>query len=99
MMKNMFVEMDKNQNGWICLNELKKYLITNQYTIDSSEKKIFEELLQKVDLNKDGMIDFKEFIAATIKQLILEKHNLNNLNMSDIEAVKEQFVSGNMDNS
>lgn len=65
MLEESFMEMDKNGNGRISLNELKEVLQRN-FAINSSEA---ESLFERVD-DGDAEICFSEFLAAAMQERI-----------------------------
>lgn len=58
----MFNSIDKNNDGYITLKELQKGL---QATTTKSKEEI-ETIMMSVDTDKNGAINFNEFIAATL---------------------------------
>ena len=57
-MHDVFKILDKDKNGKISKNELKKAL--NEEDIDEEE---LNQFIKKFDLNGDGEIDYVEFIT------------------------------------
>mmetsp|Transcript_38624 Transcript_38624/g.44250 ORF Transcript_38624/g.44250 Transcript_38624/m.44250 type:complete len:127 (+) Transcript_38624:601-981(+) len=62
---NIFKELDKNKDGYITMHELKSTL-KNFYNEDE-----LKEILQGVDTDKNGAINYTEFIAATLDQILI----------------------------
>ena len=58
-LKNAFEFFDKDRNGSITIEELRQTLRDDQVLL--SDAKI-EALIKEVDFNKDGVIDYHEFI-------------------------------------
>ena len=56
-----FKRADSNQEGFISLEKMEIMIREKCPNID---QKVLNRILQKVDLNKDGKIDIKEFVAA-----------------------------------
>lgn len=66
-LKELFVSLDKNQDGLVSLEELKdgaKKLGDNNSTVVGS----LEELIRGLDCNDSSTIDYTEFIAATLSK-------------------------------
>ncbi|CAA3006581.1 calmodulin 3 [Olea europaea subsp. europaea] len=57
-LKNVFATFDKNHDGFITKKELEESL--KRIGISATEKDV-EEMVEKVDSNRDGLIDFDEF--------------------------------------
>lgn len=55
-----FEKLDKNKDGYITLKELHKGLGEN-YDLKDAQK-----ILESVDTDKNGAIDYNEFLAATL---------------------------------
>ena len=75
-LKNTFAQFDKNGDGRLSKQEL----------IDGYAKLVGEEqaeedtenIMTEVDINKDGFVDYSEFIIASMsKKKLLSKKNLN----------------------
>ena len=65
-LRKIFKSFDKCQDGQITYDELEKGLIEfNPSKLSESEIK---ELFDKIDVDKNGKIDYTEFLAATIKE-------------------------------
>ena len=62
---NMFKKLDKNKDGYITMHELKSAL-KNNYAEDE-----LKEILKGVDTDKNGAINYTEFIAATLDKMLL----------------------------
>ena len=63
-LKSAFSYYDKDSNGNICLDELKQCLQSEELTLPDSA---IEKLMKEVDSNKDGIIDYNEFIIMMKK--------------------------------
>ena len=59
----MFLRLDKDNDGTLSMDELKTGMaeILTFFNIDESE---LMDMVRKVDLNNDGVIDYQEFITA-----------------------------------
>jgi len=69
-----FIKLDKNKDGYITLKELQKGL-GDQYT-----KEEILQIMDSVDTDKNGAIDYNEFVAATLDGEIAK--NLKKLEMA-----------------
>ena len=56
---NLFNKIKKNYSVGIYKEDISKFMKKNKYKINSSE---IELLMERFDKNKDGMIDYKEFL-------------------------------------
>jgi len=63
-LREMFMRMDKDQTGDITAIELKDALNEAQIKIDDSE---LEQIINNVDYHGDRMINYSEFLSATIQ--------------------------------
>lgn len=63
-LKQAFEYFDKDGNGTITLEELKDTLWCDDLLLDESE---IEKIISDIDQNKDGMIDYKEFLEMMKK--------------------------------
>ena len=61
-----FRQLDKNNDGYITLSELKSVL---RGTIEESD---LQEMLSGVDTDQNGAINYTEFIAATLNKTHLK---------------------------
>lgn len=62
--KKLFEQLDKNKDGYITVKELQE--VANDVRSDIDIKNI----IMSVDLDKNGAINYSEFIAATMNELI-----------------------------
>ena len=62
--KHMFKALDKNQDGFLCVDEIKH--LWNIFTNDNfdlpSEEEV-EDIVRSLDVNGDGKVDYNEFLA------------------------------------
>ena len=90
-MKSIFIGLDTDKNGTLSKEELRDGLkackllellqpphLPNQATsATSTEDEHYKILLERMDLDNDGRIDYLEFIQAAIEhQSLLNKENL-----------------------
>ena len=59
----MFMRMDKDQTGDITITELREALNEAQLKIDDKE---LEKIINEVDFHGDRLINYSEFLSATI---------------------------------
>ncbi|KAI7756794.1 hypothetical protein M8C21_014465, partial [Ambrosia artemisiifolia] len=72
-LKDQFQAIDVDKSGAISLEEMKQALAKDlPWKIKESR---VSEILEAIDSNTDGLIDFKEFVAATLHVHQLEEHN------------------------
>ncbi|MCO5547017.1 hypothetical protein L7F22_000457 [Adiantum nelumboides] len=69
-LKNIFREMDTDNNGKITLDELKQGLAKQGSALAEIE---IRKLMETADVDKSGSIDYMEFITATINMNKMEK--------------------------
>ncbi|GAX77057.1 hypothetical protein CEUSTIGMA_g4503.t1 [Chlamydomonas eustigma] len=70
-LRNMFREIDTDKNGVISFAELNEAL--NSKGLAQAQA---QELLKNTDVNGDGVIDYEEFLGATVHQQRLVKDEL-----------------------
>ncbi|XP_065197892.1 EF-hand calcium-binding domain-containing protein 6-like [Sycon ciliatum] len=78
-LSELFLEIDTNKDGTISPQELREFLQENY--LNSSDAN-FQRLWQLCDINRDGMIQFSEFLSA----MGLE------LNPGDVQGVSQQIA-------
>ena len=61
-LKHIFNYFDINKNGLICCEEFKS--IITQCNIEQYRDKTVEQIIADVDTNKDGKIDYGEFLKS-----------------------------------
>ncbi|CAK9219698.1 unnamed protein product [Sphagnum troendelagicum] len=72
-LQDQFDAIDVDQNGTITLEEMKNALSADKpWSVRESR---ISEILQAMDANMDGMIDFDEFVVATMHMHQLEENN------------------------
>ena len=67
ILKNCFEYFDKNKNGEITVDEIKKTFKNYKEKITEDE---FYNIVKECDLDKNGVIDFNEFKIVIEKILI-----------------------------
>ncbi len=70
---DLFAEIDTDQDGFLSLAELHNALLSKGIRIGGQQAKT---LLNLTDLNGDGVIDYAEFLGATVHQMRLDKDEL-----------------------
>lgn len=80
--------MDKNKDGYITLKELHKGLGKN-FSLEDIQK-----IMDSVDTDKNGAIDYNEFLAATLDGEIAK--NLKKLEMAFkyFDSNQDGFIDG-----
>ena len=61
LVRQMFLGLDKNKDGTISAYELR--IFCKLFKPHDSEEEPFSDLLVKFDSNKDGKIDYNEFVS------------------------------------
>jgi hypothetical protein len=72
-LRNLFREMDANGDGVLTLLELQDAISTKGLSLPDAQAK---SLLAGIDLNVNGVVDYEEFLAATVHQNRLDKDEL-----------------------
>ena len=89
-MKQAFKDIDQNADGTLSKQELEEYL---SYQDMTSEQ--VEEFINKLDLDKNGEIDKKEFNYHYIESMIDESFTMNWIhltNFSDFWSTSRYFL-------
>ncbi|XP_031258709.1 calcium-dependent protein kinase 28-like [Pistacia vera] len=72
-LRDQFDAIDVDKNGSISLEEMRQAL-AKDLPWKLKESRVLE-ILQAIDCNTDGLVDFTEFVAATLHVHQLEEHN------------------------
>ncbi|XP_027179305.1 calcium-dependent protein kinase 18-like [Coffea eugenioides] len=72
-LRDQFHAIDVDKNGSISLEEMRQAL-AKDLPWKMKDSRVLE-ILQAVDSNADGLVDFSEFVAATLHVHQLEEHN------------------------
>ncbi|KAJ8549183.1 hypothetical protein K7X08_032890 [Anisodus acutangulus] len=72
-LRDQFSAIDVDKNGVISLEEMRTAL-AKDLPWKMKESRVLE-ILQAIDSNTDGLVDFPEFVAATLHVHQLEEHN------------------------
>ncbi|XP_024974389.1 calcium-dependent protein kinase 28-like [Cynara cardunculus var. scolymus] len=72
-LKDQFHAIDVDKNGAISLEEMRQAL-AKDIPWKMKESRVLE-ILEAIDSNTDGIVDFMEFVAATLHVHQLEEHN------------------------
>ncbi|XP_076919377.1 calcium-dependent protein kinase 28-like [Bidens hawaiensis] len=72
-LKDQFQAIDVDKNGAISLEEMRQAL-AKDVPWKMKDSRVLE-ILQAMDSNTDGLVDFSEFVAATLHVHQLEEHN------------------------
>lgn len=72
-LREVFISLDKDGDGKLSLEEMQEALKTHKSTFN------LKEVLQSIDTDRSGFIDYTEFIAATLdKEVYLSEEKLAN---------------------
>lgn len=83
-LRDQFDAIDVDKSGSISLEEMRQAL-AKDVPWRMKEPRV-KEILQAIDSNTDGMVDFPEFVAATIHVNQLEEHDNEKFNSSSQAA-------------
>jgi calcium-dependent protein kinase len=72
-LRDQFDAIDEDKSGAISLEEMRQAL-SKDLPWKLKESRVLE-ILQAIDSNTDGLVDFSEFVAATLHVNQLEQHN------------------------
>ncbi|KAH6820757.1 calcium-dependent protein kinase 16 [Perilla frutescens var. hirtella] len=72
-LRDQFDAIDVDKNGAISLEEM-RLALAKDLPWKLKESRVLE-ILQAIDSNTDGLVDFSEFVAATVHVHQLEEHN------------------------
>ncbi|KAG6385885.1 hypothetical protein SASPL_154768 [Salvia splendens] len=87
-LQDQFDAIDVDKNGSISLEEMRQAL-AKDLPWKLKESRVLE-ILQAIDSNTDGLVDFSEFVAATVHVNQLEEHNSEKWQMRS-KAAFEKF--------
>ncbi|RAL46520.1 hypothetical protein DM860_004799 [Cuscuta australis] len=73
VLKDQFEAIDVDKNGVITLEEMRQAL-AKDIPWKMKDSRVLE-ILQAIDSNTDGLVDFEEFVAATLHVNQMEEHN------------------------
>ena len=65
-LRNMFEELDADDSGDVSIAELRRVMESQRADLSN-----LESLLAALDLDGDGTVDYKEFVAACIQEQTL----------------------------
>mmetsp|Transcript_3442 Transcript_3442/g.8192 ORF Transcript_3442/g.8192 Transcript_3442/m.8192 type:complete len:971 (+) Transcript_3442:297-3209(+) len=99
-LRTSFDEKDLDGNGYIDQKEMSKALVASG--IIATEETVLG-LMQSIDTNKDGIVDFDEFLAfaSTVQSSIVTSNSIeakNNLSLPPSEDTNESSEKGKKDN-
>ena len=107
-LNDLFKSFDKNCDGQISYEEFENgfFEFKNKCNTNIFNDKDIKHIFNMVDVNKNGMIDYSEFIAATLvgREEIVQKRLLDAFNTFDTEQTgkikREDFIKAlHIDNS
>ena len=83
-LRNLFIKIDKNQDGKITATELREYFNKNQNSLAMKHHSVnlatIQHFLDVIDQNQNNYIDYREFIAATLRFKLTESSRIHNKN-------------------
>lgn len=89
-MLNIFREMDSDKDGCLTLDELHAAIAKKGIHLRVDQA---QELLHCTDINNDGVIDYNEFLAATVHQQHLDKDELRFQAFQHFDRNRSGFIS------
>ena len=91
LVQEAFRKVDKNKNGVLCFDEVKSVLV-DQLGNEMKDEEMLETI-KKMDVDGDGEIDYKEFLAATMQT----KEYTNESRLRDIFDTFDADSSGRLE--
>ena len=90
-MRRYFKEIDKNRDGTIQFGELRDFLFHHKDLSLEIDERIYKLMFDIIDQNKNGNIEYREFVAATIrktlfKDLVYDEENIEVANIKEVDA-------------
>ena len=84
----MFGCFDLNGDGIITLEELKELLVQHMVVSKERAAKEAARILQNIDINQNGAVDFTEFVIALVstKDILTDEKLLAAFNMLDMDG-------------
>lgn len=76
-LKELFMHIDSNADGKLSKEELSEYYFKVMGDYDNAD---IENIMEKIDADKNGFVDYSEFIRATISASVI--NNANNLKLA-----------------
>ena len=90
-LREMFLMMDTDRSGTITLGELRKGLESIGANVSDSE---VQRILQETDIDHSGVIEYAEFLAATLHLSKVEKQENLKKAFSRFDVDGSGFISG-----
>ena len=95
-MRKRFDELDEDGNGSISKHEIKKFLVNIEGVGADATDEDVDIMMEMVDENGDGEVDFEEFCKIKIfKQIFLEAPEISQPIVEDIEEQRPPPVEEN----
>ncbi|KAK4791267.1 hypothetical protein SAY86_031680 [Trapa natans] len=91
-LKDQFDAIDVDKNGSISLEEMRQAL-AKDLPWKLKESRVLE-ILHAIDINTDGMVDFSEFVAATLHVHQLEEHDSERWRQRSLAAFEKFDIDG-----
>ena len=75
-LRKIFIALDKSNDGMLTMEEIHEGLVQVMGNVKGNMRE-FQELMLEVDQDGDGLIDYSEFLAASVnKAKLLTSQNL-----------------------
>lgn len=90
VLQNEFLRLDKDKNGTLEKRELEEMTssrLTKNFDMD------WEQIIEECDFNRDGVIDFQEFMSACIDRQVLEKEEDLKIAFRLLDTNKDGVIS------
>ena len=78
-LRKIFTKLDKSKDGYICVHEIEGLMneLKGEFTSIIGHDPNWKTIIDSLDTNNDGKLDFNEFIsAATNRVILLNEENL-----------------------
>jgi calmodulin len=100
LLKQSFTLYDKDKDGIISIKELGNFMrSSNQYSDEDNLQAALKDIINKVDTDGDGKIDFKEYLQMMAKQLQEETDKRIIAEANFKQQIKEAFDEFDKDGS
>ena len=105
-LRKIFTKLDKSKDGYICVHEIEGLMneLKGEFTSIIGHDPNWKTIIDSLDTNNDGKLDFNEFIsAATNRVILLNEENLikafsildtNDDGRVSAQELQERFAQG-----